>query len=142
MTRQRARAARGVLGGTRAAGLGALDAVFRVPRRRTSDVIAYYGFGTQDVLWVRGRAIEDAGLRLVRPDDSRWTNLRNMYRRFRAHPLPGAEVRVRMGDRAVSVTTDEIMNANTIGTFRITIRKNVPISNSSGFIGTPRVPAS
>jgi phosphatidate phosphatase APP1 len=70
-------------------------------------IVAYHGYGTNDCLFLKGRALEDRGIQAAGPADSAWRNLRNMYRRFNSDEIPGARVLARFGDIEQTVVADE-----------------------------------
>ena len=51
-------------------------------------IAPYRGCGTQEVLYLRGRVLEDMGITSPSDNDSVWANLVNMYRRFDSHEAP------------------------------------------------------
>ena len=53
-------------------------------------IVAYHGYGTSDCLMLKGRVLEDRGIRPADATDSAWRNLRNMYRRFASDSIFGA----------------------------------------------------
>jgi phosphatidate phosphatase APP1 len=68
---------------------------------------AYRGFGTQQRLYVKGRVLEDEGIRPANDNDTVWENLVNMYRRFESDEIPHARVRVRCGSEVKEVIANE-----------------------------------
>lgn len=67
----------------------------------------YRGYGTAERLLVRGRVLEDRGLRRASPHDSRWTNLGQTLRRFLSREIPHARVRVAVADAVAESVCDE-----------------------------------
>ncbi|MFW6324413.1 MAG: App1 family protein [Desulfovibrionales bacterium] len=55
-------------------------------------VIPYRGYGTKDMIELRGRVVEDKPFQAARETDTSLDDLRNMYRRFTRMPIPGEEV--------------------------------------------------
>lgn len=81
---------------------------YRLKRGRLRDpimVLPYLTYGTRDRVWVKGRVLEDKGVRPARASDSVWTNMKYAYKRFDSDEVPGAEVRVRVGDTETTLTT-------------------------------------
>lgn len=70
-------------------------------------VVAYHGYGTPHLLYLKGRVVEDCGVRPARDNDSVWRNLLNMYRRFETDEIPGARVLARFQDVEQVATTNE-----------------------------------
>jgi hypothetical protein len=52
-------------------------------------IVPYIGYGTADKFTLRGRVLEDKGAIAASSADSRWENLRNMYRRFATDEIAG-----------------------------------------------------
>ncbi len=74
---------------------------YRLDRRSGDEriqIAAYRGYGTAEQLYLKGRVLEDKGIRTASDDDSIWDNLANMYRRFESDEIPGARVLARLGD--------------------------------------------
>jgi phosphatidate phosphatase APP1 len=67
---------------------------------------AYAGFGTRQHLWVRGRVLDDEGLRPAAPGSSAWRNLRDAWRRFETDERPGVRVRAVFQGHAREALTD------------------------------------
>ncbi len=71
-------------------------------------IMPYHGFGTQKTLMLKGRVLEDKQLGGPREDDSWWTNLRNMYRRFDSDEIPNVRVKATYhGETQETVTNEE-----------------------------------
>ncbi len=66
----------------------------RMGWRDPLQIVAYRGYGTAQAVTVRGRVLEDPGLSPAADNDSVWTNLANMARRFASDEVPNAQVRV------------------------------------------------
>jgi phosphatidate phosphatase APP1 len=67
---------------------------------------AYPGFGTRERLWLRGRVLDDEGLRPARPGASAWRNLRDAWRRFETDERAGVRVRAAFQGRVQETVTD------------------------------------
>lgn len=71
-------------------------------------ILPYRGHGTDRVLHLTGRVMEEKEIWLPAIDDSVWRNLRAMIRRFISAEVPGARVRVRYeGQERVVIADDE-----------------------------------
>ncbi len=78
----------------------------RLRRGRRLRIDAYHGYGTRDLLHVRGRVLRDAGVGRVGPDDRVLRNLGNTLRRALTDEVPGARVRARFRGVVREVVTD------------------------------------
>src|SRR5688572_24943925 len=67
---------------------------------------AYAGFGTRQRLWVRGRVLDDEGLRPAAPGSTAWRNLRDAWRRLETDERPGVRVRAAFQGHARETVTD------------------------------------
>lgn len=86
-----------------------LVARIRARTGRTDPVVIqpYRGFGTRDELWIKGRVLEDAGIRDATDRDTIWQNVVAMYRRFESDEVPGVDVEITFGETRTRVTTDD-----------------------------------
>lgn len=84
-------------------------------------IMSYRGYGTPEQLYLKGRVLEDEGIKLREEDAPVWKNLWNMYRRFETDEIPGARVRVCLGDVQQEVV------ANDEGYFEAEIRVPSPL---------------
>lgn len=107
----RTAAERTVLRGKRALGL-----------LRPQEARLYLGYGTPELLHVKGRVREEPGVDTPHPADSALENLRDTVRLFTATPVPDAPVRVRLGRTAVQVRSDAD------GWFRAELRPPEPLA--------------
>lgn len=64
----------------------------RLGGRDPIQILPYRGFGTQQLLYLKGRVLEDKGIKAASERDSLWDNLANMYRRFNSKEIPYAQV--------------------------------------------------
>ncbi|MBD2464854.1 DUF2183 domain-containing protein [Oscillatoria sp. FACHB-1407] len=95
-------------------------------------IIPYHGYGTPDLLYLKGRVLQDQGIKLREENASLWQNLRNMYRRFETDEVPYARLRVMYGDFQQEVT------ANQEGFFELEISLQPPLQ---GDRLTPEAPS-
>ncbi|MBD2001004.1 DUF2183 domain-containing protein [Leptolyngbya sp. FACHB-541] len=77
-------------------------------------IMPYRGYGTPDNLHLRGRVLQDQGIKLREENASVWRNLRNMYRRFESDEVAEARVRAYFGAAQQDVLT------NAEGFFQVT----------------------
>ena len=67
----------------------------------------YLGHGTTGRLYLKARVLRDKHITSAMDDDSIWTNLLNMYKRYQSAEIPGARVRATVGDASAEVVADE-----------------------------------
>lgn len=79
----------------------------RLGRRDPIQILPYRGFGTQEVLYLKGRVLEDKGIKTASERDSFWDNLMNMYRRFNSKEIPFAQVIAAFKDVEQRVVADQ-----------------------------------
>ncbi|MBX3065851.1 MAG: DUF2183 domain-containing protein [Anaerolineae bacterium] len=60
----------------------------------SAQILPYLGYGTKSLLKLRGRVLEDYGVREPLDNDSTWRNLVNMYRRLNTRKIRDARVRL------------------------------------------------
>lgn len=70
-------------------------------------VMSYRGYGTPNQLHLKGRVLQDQGIKLREENASVWKNVRNMYRRFESDEVGGARLRAYFGTAQQEVTTDD-----------------------------------
>jgi phosphatidate phosphatase APP1 len=104
---------------------GRLDTLKRALDQRWGDeptcIVPYHGYGTSDCLVLKGRALEDRGIRPADAADSAWRNLRNMYRRFDSDEIPGAQLLARFG------VVEQIVIADDEGFFEARLVPDAPL---------------
>jgi phosphatidate phosphatase APP1 len=76
------------------------------PGRDPLAIHAYPGFGTRERLLVRGRVLDDEGLRPAPPGASAWRNLRDAWRRFETDERADVRVRAVFQGRTHETRTD------------------------------------
>jgi phosphatidate phosphatase APP1 len=94
----------------------------RLGNRDPIMILPYRGFGTTESLYIRGRVLEDKGIRSPRDNDSIWNNLVNMYRRFDSDEIPYALVKARFQNLEKFIRTD------IEGHFELTMETTAPLS--------------
>jgi phosphatidate phosphatase APP1 len=70
-------------------------------------IVPYNGYGTARRIFVRGRVLEEEGIRPAEDNDSVWENMTNMFLRFESDEVPGARVAVRVGGQEFFLTADD-----------------------------------
>ncbi|MFP4345340.1 MAG: App1 family protein [Anaerolineales bacterium] len=84
-------------------------------------ILPYNGYGTQDVLYIKGRVLEEKGITRATEEDSLWDNLINTYRRIESDEIPFARLAVRFQDLEEEVECDEE------GMFEVWLEPNHPL---------------
>lgn len=84
----------------------------RVSRRLRLDdpllIQPYYGFGNAQQVTLKGRLLQNEGVRRAGDRDSVWRNMLNIYRQLESDEVPGATIAGTLqGVTAVSVTDEE-----------------------------------
>ncbi len=69
-------------------------------------ITPYIGFGNTEKFFLKGRVMEDKEIRESKETDSRWRNLKNMYRHFETDEVPNARVRAKFQNAIKETTTD------------------------------------
>ena len=100
-------------------------AIARMKRNRRKWAIEpYLGYGTRDLLVLRGRVLRYTGVIESSRTDTKWRNLGNMWKRFATRDVPGARVRARHGaNEALAISDNE-------GYFRIEIAPGAPLTGA------------
>lgn len=88
-------------------------------------IIPYMGYGSGKFIAMKGRILEDTGIRPSRKTDRPWDNLINMYRRFESDEVPHARVLARFQG------IEQDIRANEEGYFEVSFRFDEPISINS-----------
>jgi len=69
-------------------------------------IMPYRGYGTPEWVFLKGRVLQDQGVKIREQDAPLWDNLVNMYRRFATDEVPKARVQVSLGDLHPVAVTD------------------------------------
>ncbi len=77
----------------------------RFGRLNAVTILAYRGHGTPEMIYLKGRVIEQKWVATVHTD-SAWRNLLNTYRRFASDEIGGARVRATFGGVARETVSD------------------------------------
>ena len=91
-------------------------------------IAGYRSYGSAQRVLVRGRAMENEGVKPAGESDSVWRNLVNSYRRIEADPLPNAIVRATVGGATADITCDDE------GFFSAWVDLPVPVAATDGWI--------
>lgn len=86
-------------------------------------IMAYRGYGTPEWLFVKGRVLQDQGIRIRETKAPFWENIMNMYRRFATDEVPKARLKVALGDICEEVVT------NREGFFETELRPSSPLES-------------
>jgi phosphatidate phosphatase APP1 len=84
-------------------------------------IIPYRGYGSREMLYLKGRVLEDKGDLVSTDNDSLWDNLLEMYRRLESTEVPHARILARFEDREQEVIADEE------GFFEVVIHPSHPL---------------
>ncbi|AHY46606.1 hypothetical protein RradSPS_1323 [Rubrobacter radiotolerans] len=71
------------------------------------EVLPYRGHGTREMVFLKGRVLEEKGITHSRETDTTLQNLRNMFRRFNSSEVPYARVRGRHSGVEQEVEADD-----------------------------------
>lgn len=110
-----------------AAGLesGVDDLMFELRKRLNKSsplqIVPYRSYGTVNRLYVKGRVLEDKGIRKASATDSLFQNVLSMYQRFESDEVPGARLSLMMQGAEHEVTTDNE------GYFVINLQPQMPL---------------
>ncbi len=70
-------------------------------------IVPYVGYGNNEIIAIRGRVLEDNGIRPPEEADTSWENLLNSYRRFATDEIPEAVVKAKLGTLESMATADD-----------------------------------
>ncbi len=84
---------------------------FRLVRRTGSlgqvAIFPYLGFGSEKGIFLKGRVMEDKGIKPATDQDSVWQNIKAMYKRFTSNEIPYVRLRATFAGTSKEVVTDE-----------------------------------
>jgi phosphatidate phosphatase APP1 len=78
----------------------------RIYRNTNVTIVPYLGHGTARHLRLKGRVLENYTVLPSFDDDSAWSNLRNIIRRFNSDELPNAEITASFGNQQQTVLSN------------------------------------
>ena len=79
----------------------------RVGAIKPVQIVPYRGFGNGQELYLKGRVLEDKGLKPPEDNDTVWENILAMYKRFESDEIPNVRVRAHFQGIEQVITTDE-----------------------------------
>lgn len=81
----------------------------RVKKRKLGEVMIfpYRGYGNQNEITVMGRVLEHNGLAKPQPEDSTWTNIKAMARRYMSREIPHVYLKARFQGKERLLQADE-----------------------------------
>ncbi|HEY0742374.1 MAG TPA: phosphatase domain-containing protein [Chryseosolibacter sp.] len=79
----------------------------RLNKTSSLQIVVYRSYGTVNRLYVKGRVLEDKGIRKASATDSLFQNVLSMYQRFESDEIPGARLSLMLQGEEHTVTTDE-----------------------------------
>lgn len=94
---------------------------------RSLVIVPYLGYGSDGFVKMKGRVLQDAGIRPSKETDRIWDNLLNMYRRFESDEIPHARLRARFQGE------DKEFSANEEGFFDVSFQFEKPIQDGAGW---------
>ena len=93
--------------------------------RARSQIVAFNGYGSRDLVTLKGLVIQDKGVQPGNDHDTLWRNLDNMYRRFASVEVPGAIVQAIIGGVTQQVRADSN------GYFEVNIMPQAPLPDQA-----------
>ena len=88
------------------------------------EILPYRGNGTNRELFLKGRVLEETGIRHAGRDDTVWMNVLNMARRFASDEVAGARIRASFRGSQVETTADAE------GFFEVRFRPEEPLDGT------------
>jgi phosphatidate phosphatase APP1 len=74
---------------------------------RPVQVCCYRSYGSEKEVHVRGRVLEDKGIKKAAEHHTIWHNIRNMARRFSSEEVPGAKLRIYFQGQVYDTVSDK-----------------------------------
>ena len=68
---------------------------------------SYLGYSERTWCWLRGRVLEDRGIKPLTANSGSWRNMRNMMKRYLSDELPVVPVSLELGGKSYTTETDE-----------------------------------
>jgi phosphatidate phosphatase APP1 len=71
------------------------------------NILPYYGFGSENYVYLKGRVLEEEKIRSAQDSDSVLTHLKNTYKRYESDEIPGIKLMATFAGQEQEVRTDE-----------------------------------
>lgn len=97
-------------------------------------VAPYRGFATEQRLYLKGRVLENRGLRPAADDDTLWENLVATYKRLDSDPLPHARLRLSFATLVQAPVVHEV-TADEEGFFEVNLPLVAPLACADPWCG-------
>ncbi len=91
----------------------------------------YIGYGTAELVTIKGRVLENKGITKATDNDSVWRNMLNMYRQVESDEVPNAVVEGKLGGLTQTAVSDDE------GFFTLTFTKLTLPQSSTGWHDVP-----
>lgn len=78
----------------------------RLGKNDPLQIVTYRSYGTPDRLYVKGRVLEDKGIKKATVEDNLFQKVVAMYKRFESDEVPGARLSVELQGKRYEVITD------------------------------------
>ncbi len=91
-------------------------------------IFPYRGYASPGFVYLKGRVLEDKGIRPSSESDTVWINLRNMYRRFESDEVPYAQILARC--RGV----EGVFTADEEGFFEVHLEVSEPVPSGTEWV--------
>lgn len=114
--------------------LGRLDALRDAIKHKIADqfglkdpicIMPYRGYGTPEQLYLKGRVLQDEGIKIREENAPVWKNLLNMHRRFESDEIPAARLEVWFDNQQQEVV------ANREGYFEVDLKLQKQLQEDS-----------
>lgn len=102
-------------------------AAARIRSANSLMIFPYLGFGSQSFIRLKGRVLQDTGIKPSQETDRVWDNLINMYRRFESDEMPYAKVVARFQG------LEKLVDADEEGYFEVNFYTSEPLPQGSGW---------
>lgn len=70
-------------------------------------IVPYAGYGNQQWIKIRGRALEDKGIEQRKDEESLWQNLAHAYQRFESDEIPNLQLNLHFQGQSLEMLTDK-----------------------------------
>lgn len=100
----------------------------RLGGRNPISILPYRGYGKPELLFLKGRVLEDRDIAEAGDNDTIWDNLVNMYKRFKSNEIPHARLMVNFQGQEVRMETD------LEGYFEVWVKPSQPLPSTSKWV--------